>query len=275
MSILAGLFMKVVVFFSGLFGYIPLVTNMVTNTKPGPVNTQQVVSFAKSPANDSKANVGTSTNVEVSFNLGNNFSKKLGNLYYFNTKVADADPETFVFLNESFFKDKNHVYFYVKNSLSINVFQGLDPTTVAVLGERAIKDKKAVYILLSNMKNGGSFTKLENVDPGSFKVVYDDLYFTFYSDKTHVYYQATIIPGINPKSVRTFKEVPGLIMDDQSIYIINPYETGEVITKVDGIDASTFSLSKTDASHASDQNNQYLIDIGSYGVPPTLKKVIK
>jgi len=133
--------------------------------------------------------------------------KRVGVIKKTDSKIYNADINTFEVLNEYFMaKDKNNVYYEGK---SVNVE---DPNSFVKIG-RYFKDNNSVYSI-----SGGNFVKHEEIDGCSYELIkYDNKYdWKGYSkDKSHVYYRNKIIEGADPE---TFVVTDNKVFDKNSEY---------------------------------------------------------
>lgn len=147
----------------------------------------------------------------------NEWAKDLNNVYDFGDIVAGADPVTFTTVYNGVMKDKNYIWIYGGPSAdSRSPFYGADPRTFSYVGERFYKDKDKVYSLNSKPLEGADpptfvpltheyakdknyvyillgqeFTIIQNADPQTYEFVEGQGYNA--QDKNHKYLGAKII----------------------------------------------------------------------------------
>jgi hypothetical protein len=112
----------------------------------------------------------------VAWNDGELYTKDSEYVYYGNTIVSGADPNTFVLLKDAqggptdFAKDKNHVY----DAYVGDVIQGADPNTFVPVDDIWYgKDENSVYSLKSNTVDDTGYFSIPGADPSTFTVVAD------------------------------------------------------------------------------------------------------
>lgn len=91
--------------------------------------------------------------------LRNGFALKKITIWFYDIALENVDPNTFEILDDYFFKDKEHVYFYETYRVSQDYFttkrksvlplKNADPTSFVVLGEGYAKDKSSAWFLES------------------------------------------------------------------------------------------------------------------------------
>jgi len=143
--------------------------------------------------------------------------------WYYGEKLQSIDPESFHLLfapgsdNPCFADyaaDKRHVY------MGASIFPAADPATFKVLGGRYSRDAARVYYYdkVLGGADAKTFTEIsrgifkdskhvyadgapvENTDPATFSFLGDTGGLAH--DATHVFYDMSVIPGINPKDVK-------------------------------------------------------------------------
>lgn len=176
------------------------------------------------------------------------YAKDKNRVYYYTTVVKDADPESFIVLEEWYVKDKNHVYNARNNH---EIYKDYDATTFYVLGNCFVKDKDGVYYEHNFSKE---VTKIENTDPDSFEILWGTHYM---KDRNQVYfyqekdYGEIIIKILEDADPNTF-----VIKDSTSPYtkdFRNVYWNAE---KIADAQANTFKLIMRTA-YGTDGKNVY------------------
>ena len=154
--------------------------------------------------------------------LNNGYAKDSKEVYYGEKVVKDADPSTFVVIDEPFdrfARDSSHVFFYG------NLIKDADPYTFIAITESSYyaKDKSHVWMF------GGTPVLLPVADPTTFKVL-DGLYA---KDNSNVYRGSEIVKNADP---RTFSTIVGSGLDYRKDYKAVYY--GD--TLIPGADPDTF-----------------------------------
>lgn len=128
--------------------------------------------------------------------VGQNYVRDASHVYYYNSIIDAADPNTFTLLGGTedigmglttshiYSKDKNHVYHLGQK------IDGADPATFQILGYAYAKDKSYAYI---------SGDSIKDADLATFTALNDTHYA---KDKNHVYLygydHSGIVEGVNP-----------------------------------------------------------------------------
>lgn len=150
-------------------------------------------------------------------NLGFGYIKDSENVYtqpfaWDYEPLKDADSESFIALNETFARDKNH-YFYKKIKLTDIDYETFKPFT------RYAVDKNRAYYF----QNPTQIKTISNVDYESFEEINK-----FYAkDKSNLYYGNSPIPNINIKDITMNKfgilhNNTHVIIDDEAIITVDP-----------------------------------------------------
>jgi hypothetical protein len=134
-------------------------------------------------------------------------------VFYWYAEIPEADPNSFIVLNQRYAKDKNSAYliqFPIKYS---------DPNTFTLLEHDYSKDKLNVY-------HGG--TLIPGADPSSFTPLGN-----YYSkDQNHVYYFSRLLEDANPKTTYIFR-YNGDGFDNYALDEAVLYSGNEKISKID------------------------------------------
>ncbi len=170
------------------------------------------------------------------------YAKNENAVYYLNTELENADPDTFEVFKEGFAKDKNNVYLYGK------IREDIDSDTFVMLPPHYAKDKNNAYYLGIKIEAEIDNDTFDYVREGK-----DSNYSTSYSkDKNNVYYKHNkILEGADPFSFECVGNF--FYAKDKN----NVYYAG---SKIKGSDPLTFE-SFGGSGVAKDKNNCYSLGV--------------
>lgn len=118
------------------------------------------------------------------------------NYYCYFNKLNTADSGTFKVLNNLYEKDNNNVYYnsFYHGGPSVTKIENADVQTFTILGGGYAKDKYNVYYL-PNDGAMATIAKVTNVDPSTFEVFKEDTNYAM--DKTNMYFLGNVLSKQN------------------------------------------------------------------------------
>jgi DKNYY family len=190
-----------------------------------------------------------------------NFAKDSSHVYSECSIISGADPASFSLINNDegwtyAAKDKNHVYYDAngsKQSPAILLVEA-DPATITVFGDLLhgyAKDKNHVY---RYDYQTGEPSILIVADPATFMPMCKPSsrgVCNFAEDTRHVFYQATVVPGVDPATFSLLCFPPTEPDDEYSCYygkdkdhvfVLTGDSGNQTIRAIVGADPLTFTL---------------------------------
>lgn len=155
------------------------------------------------------ANAETFKTLEFNCNCDFKFAKDQKHLYIDGQPIRDIDPNTFKFIGNYLFKDKDSVYFFgFYNNLNDCAIKGINPKNIKLL---QYPWSKSGNILI----HGNDTLLLHDID--NFIIIDED----WGKTKKHIINQNKIVKGADPKTFKVINSYSG--KDDR-----NEYEFGEI-----------------------------------------------
>ena len=114
-------------------------------------------------------------------------------VYYETRKVNGVDVNSFEYLKNDFFKDKNNIYYKNKK---VEIFK---PKNFEVIDYSLVKQNEDLYYFTEDENNNTKFVPLEskNVDIDTFQILDDD----YAKDKNNTYYKGKIFKEADVKTL--------------------------------------------------------------------------
>lgn len=187
--------------------------------------------------------------------IGPSFFKKNGEVFFYyrenDFKVEGADADSFQILNDSFAKDKNHIFF------KYFILTGVDEATFQILDYGYSKDKNQVFFNEKALPNVNaqtfvvlsvSFAKDNNkiyyhgeptiVDINSYEIVSDEIGASYIKDKNNVYFDNELMLYADPSSFQVLTD--GYSKDKNRVYISGRTMLDSLLDGEYTVDAQTF-----------------------------------
>ncbi len=172
--------------------------------------------------------------------------------HWIHADIVDLniDPDSLVFFNNTFFKDKNGLYYFTIGDYAYKKIDAADPVTFVALSDSFAKDKSHVYQYALGMEYE-EFKTLP-MDPATFVLVgSDNTYYHVYKDKDHVFYGPYNweIKGADVPTFVLFVTATNTIFykDKNKVYrTLNGRHGAWSIDPIEGSDPSTFTILQTE-----------------------------